>query len=404
MEMCLLFVAADEGFSHFAGDVVLELLGRGLHEIGGGSIEGAADAAVEGQLDTAHRVDNHTGGIGGIPHFELGFQVEGHLAESGAFHTDVAPLAVGQPRHVVAGANVDVVGGQLVRQHAGDGAGLGDLLGLETLALEHVEEVGVAAEVELVGVGEAHAAIDEQAGEHAVQDGGADLGFDVIADDGQTLGAEALAPIFGAGNEHGDGVDEAAARLKHLLHVPLGGHFGANWQVADDDIGLGLFEDFDDVGGGAGGFLDDLGQVLAQPVMGHAAHYGHVQVRDVRELHRVVGVGKNGLGEVFADLGVYDVDCGRKLDVANVIAAQVDVHQAGNPVSVGGIAVELDALHQGRGAVAHANDRDSHFLIAHLHDSYDLVWFARVRRAGGIDCFQIKRTRSEDSFPDLVQL
>ena len=45
-----------------------------------------------------------------------------------------------------------------------------------------------------------------------------------------------------------------------------------------------------------------------------------------------------------------------KLDVADVVAAQVDVHQARDELVRGGVLVELDALHQGRGAVAHADD------------------------------------------------
>ena len=36
--------------------------------------------------------------------------VERHAAEGRALHADVAPFAVGQPRHVVARADMDVVG------------------------------------------------------------------------------------------------------------------------------------------------------------------------------------------------------------------------------------------------------------------------------------------------------
>ena len=67
----------------------------------------------------------------------------------------------------------------------GDRAGLGDFLGFQAFALEHVHEIGVAAEVQLVGVIQAHPAVDEQAGQDAVEDGGAHLALDIIADDGQ---------------------------------------------------------------------------------------------------------------------------------------------------------------------------------------------------------------------------
>ena len=56
---------------------------------------------------------------------------------------------------------------------------------VQPLALEHVLEIGVAADVELVGAVEPHAAVAKQIGEHAMQDGGADLALDVVADDRQ---------------------------------------------------------------------------------------------------------------------------------------------------------------------------------------------------------------------------
>ena len=64
---------------------------------------------------------------------------------------------------------------------------------LEPVAVEHVEEVGVAAGVELVGAVDPHAAVGEQAGERAVGDRRADLGLDVVADD-RTLRSEIASP------------------------------------------------------------------------------------------------------------------------------------------------------------------------------------------------------------------
>ncbi len=153
-------IPADVGFGHLAADLVFKLLGRSLHKIGGRGNQRPADAAVQTQFDTAHSIDDHAGRIGRIPHFQLGFQIQRHLAKGGAFHADVAPFAIGQPGHVVAWTNVDIAFGQFVRQHAGDGAGLGNLLGFQAFAFEHVHEIGVAAEIKLVGVIEAHAAVN----------------------------------------------------------------------------------------------------------------------------------------------------------------------------------------------------------------------------------------------------
>ena len=117
---------------------------------------------------------------------------------------------------------MDVVVVDLVVEHRGHGVRLADLLGLEALALEHVQEVGVAAEVQLVGAVDPDAAVHEEAGQHAVGDGRADLALDVVADDRQAALGESALPVRLAADEDRDGVDEADARLQRLLDVPLG--------------------------------------------------------------------------------------------------------------------------------------------------------------------------------------
>ena len=172
---------------------------------------------------------------------------------------------------MVARADVDVAVLELVVEHRGDGVGLRDLLGLEALALEHVQEVRVAAEVELVRPIEPDAAIHEQAGQHAVGDRRPDLALDVVADDRQALLGEAALPVRLTPDEHRDGVDEPDAGAERLLDVPLGRLLGADRQVRDHDVDLALLEDGHDVGRRAGGLLDDLAEVLAEAVVGHAA-------------------------------------------------------------------------------------------------------------------------------------
>ena len=53
---------------------------------------------------------------------------------------------------------MDVIGGMAVTELAGDGVGLGDFFRFEPLALEHVQEIGVAAEIQLIGAIETDAA------------------------------------------------------------------------------------------------------------------------------------------------------------------------------------------------------------------------------------------------------
>ena len=76
--------------------------------------------------------------------------------------------------------------------------------------------------------------------------------------------------------------------LQRLLDVPLGRLLGADRQVRDHHVDLPLLEDAHHVGRRAGRFLDDLRQVLAEAVVGHAAIDGHAGVRHVGELERVV--------------------------------------------------------------------------------------------------------------------
>src|ERR1700693_3211509 len=102
-------LAADEGFGLRQCLIIGELLWRALHVIARRSGECAADLAIERQLGTADRVDDDAGGIRRIPHFKLQFKIERHVTKSGAFESDVAPLPVAEPRHVITRADMRVV-------------------------------------------------------------------------------------------------------------------------------------------------------------------------------------------------------------------------------------------------------------------------------------------------------
>ena len=79
------------------------------------------------------------------------------------------------------------------------------------------------------------------------------------------------------------------------------------------------------------------------------------------------------VGEVLADLVRGDVERGRELDVADVVAAEVHVHEAGDELVVRRVLVVLDALEERVGAVADADDRDA-----------DLVLRARLAVGGAV--------------------
>ncbi len=86
-------------------------------------------------------------------------------------------------------------------------------------------------------------------------------------------------------------------------------------------------------------------EVLAEAVVRHAALDLDAELRDLAgEVERVVLAGEDRLGEVLADLLGVDVERGRELDVADVVAAEVDVHEAGDRLGRIGVLVVLDAL------------------------------------------------------------
>ena len=319
--------------------------------------------AVERNLGRAHGVDHNTGGIRGIPHLELVFEVQRHIAERGAFQTHERELAVVKPSHVIGRSDMHVVRIHVVRHHGSDGAGLGDLLGFQTGTLQHVHEVHVAAHIELVGAVQAHATVFEQTGEHTVGDRGADLGLDVVADDRHTSVTELLRPLRIGGDEHRQAVHERTASVHSGLSVSLVRLLGTNRQVGNQHVDLLVTQHLRHIHRLGVRLRNHLTVVLAQTVVGRATQHLHTQIRHVRELDGVVLGGSDRLGQVLAHLQRIDVERGDEFDVTHAVATEIVVHQAGNLILVLGVLVILNALHQRRGAIAHAGDSHSN---AHL--------------------------------------
>ena len=208
-------IAGCEGLHHVVGHVVVVLDRRRLHEIGRRAEQGPPYSPIEGQLGATDGVDDDPGRVGGVPHFEFELEVERDVAEVAPLHADIGPFAIVQPRHMVGRTDVDVVSREgAVLDLAGHRLGLRDLLGLEPVALQHVLEVHVAAHVELVGVVEGQPPVFEQAGENAMDDGGADLALDVVTHDGETGPAEPARPFGVRGDEDGNGIDETRRRRR----------------------------------------------------------------------------------------------------------------------------------------------------------------------------------------------
>jgi len=96
--------------------------------------------------------------------------------------------------------------------------------------------------------------------------------------------------------------------------------------------------------------------VLAQAVEGGPALDGDAGRRNVGELDRVVLGVVDRVGQVETDLLGVDVERRDEPDVGDVVLAERDVHQTWDTARRVSVLVVLDALDEGRGAVAHAHD------------------------------------------------
>ena len=230
-----------------------------------------------------------------------------------------------------------------VRRH---GLRFRDLLGLKTVTLEHVLEVHVAADIELVGAVEHHAAVFEQLGHDTVRDGRADLALDVVADDGDAGVFELLGPHGVRSDEHGERVDEGNLGVDGALGVVLVGLFRTDREVGNEDVGLGVLEDLDDVDAVAVGFFDCFAVILAEAVESVSALDDDARRGNVGDLDGVVLARLRCLGEVEADLLGIDVESGDEFDIIDVVFAEPDVHESGNSAVGVGVLVELDTLDQ----------------------------------------------------------
>src|SRR5450759_1402500 len=347
-----LVVAVDEGLDHVARIVVGELDRGRLHEVGRRPHQRSGHAAVHGELAAADRVDHDARRGWRVPDLELELHVERYVAEGLALAADVSPLAVRQPGDVVRGADMDRAAVHLVVELRDDRVGLGYLLGLKALALEHVLEVHVAADVQLAGPLERDAPVVEEPRQHAVHDRRSDLALDVVAYDGKPRAAELALPHLFLRDEDRDAVDHAATGLEGLADVEARRVLAADRQVVDEHFRAGLEERLRDVDHRRGALRDGLSVVLAEAVQGGAAQNLDSELRHLRELHRVVGLREYRFAQVLADLVRVHVERGHELHVPYVVRPDHHVHDPGYSVPVACFAVVLDPLYQGRCAVA----------------------------------------------------
>ena len=244
--------------------------------------------------------------------------------------------------------------------------GFGYFLRLQPLALEHVHEIGVAAEIELISAIKPHAAFAKQIRQHPMRDRGTHLRLDVVTNDRQTPLLETVLPIFLRRNEDWNAIDEGAARLEHLFDIPFRGHFRTDRQIIHHHIGSRFFQNANDVISWPRRFFDDVLEILTHAVMSHAAMDFDAEALYFSEPNCVVGLRRNCFTEIATDFRHVDIKRGAELNVAWSIAAKFDVHQAGRKIVCFRSTIKLHALHQRRGAVSNADNSNADFTAAIL--------------------------------------
>ena len=85
----------------------------------------------------------------------------------------------------------------------------------------HVQEVGIAADIELITAIEFYGAEIEEVGQRAVDDGGAELRLKIVAEDRQTVTGEQARPFWLAGEHDGNAVYKRCSGFKCALGVEL---------------------------------------------------------------------------------------------------------------------------------------------------------------------------------------
>ncbi len=194
-------------------------------------------------------------------------------------------------------------------------------------------------------------------------------------------------------DEDGDGVDEGHPGVEAGLGVVALGLLGADGEIGDQDVGPRVAQRLGDVDGIGGRLVDHLLVVLAEAIERRAALDRDAELAHLREAHGVVQPGMDRLAQVGADLGLVDVERGHGHEVADVITAELDVHQSRDDVVGIRVAVVRDALDERTGAVADAGDGESDGVGHGLSPSVSVLQM--VRQVTGSEPATARSARSD---------
>ena len=220
---------------------------------------------------------------------------------------------------------------------------------------------------------ELDATLVEEIREHAMGNGGPELGLDVVSHDRDALRLKAPGEFRIADDEDGNAVHERNARVQCALGIEASGLLGADGEVVHEHLGTRLAQRQDDLFAGCLSVIrgkEGARVLIARHVVGHS-------VKDAAHPHQDSCLGEvatkyccavrgleDGLGDVLPHLAHVDVEGRHDFDVARPVATDLPVHEPDSLLRLL-VPVVLEPLDQRAGAVPDSHDSD----LDRLHGS-----------------------------------
>src|SRR4029453_8477028 len=202
-----------------------------------------------------------------------------------------------------------------------------------------------------------------------MQNRGAHLRLNIVANKRQIFVGEALCPSRIARDEHRDVVDKTESSFQRATGIKSSGLLRPDRQVVDHQFGGGILQLSDDLF--ASGFLLER-QECAQRIL--VLHVWRVAVQNTAHFYnrageldlftenlRAIGRRKNRPAYGQADLAPVDLKPRHDFNATGTIAADLPMHQSNAGTVDGEAIIKVDPLYERTGAVSNAHDCDSNF-------------------------------------------
>src|SRR5229473_1083959 len=113
---------------------------------------------------------------------------------------------------------------------------------MKPLLHRHVEKISIATKIELVALVHSDPPFQKEVHEGSVNNCRSDLALDVIPSNWKFSILEFFRPPIVRGDEFGDTVYEATARVQRLLCIESRAFFAPDWKVVDEDLSSRVFQ------------------------------------------------------------------------------------------------------------------------------------------------------------------